>query len=157
MILFASCRKIQNGSNECFLPSNLLTEQLILAHSNDPAAFNWKTVDVRWPDCDRQLRNPEFFADEQVSKEQREFQWERRQSDKQRFVELLRPKLQPIFEQRGEAPPTTFREAISRLDNVENGAMWYKAQFYYDLVTPMDSTDETVKEFAAVCLPRFWR
>src|SRR5208282_5351693 len=30
--LFASCRKIQNGPSECFLPSNLLMQQLILAH-----------------------------------------------------------------------------------------------------------------------------
>lgn len=150
--LFASCRKIQSGPSECFLPSNLLTKQLILAHFHDPAAFNWKTVDVRWPDCDRQLRNPEFFADEPGSKEQRDFQWERRQSDKQRFVEL-RPKLQPIFEAHGEAPPSTFREAITRLDNVGNNAMWFKAQFYYDFVTKMDSTEATVKEFAASCPP----
>ena len=150
--LFASCRKIQSGPSECFLPSNLLTEQLILAHFHSPATFNWKTVDVRWPDCDRQLRKPGFFADEFVSTEQRAFQWERRQSDQQRFVKL-RPKLQPIFEAHREAPPTTFWEAISRLDNVGNSAMWYKAQFYYDLVTTMDSTETRVKEFAAICLP----
>lgn len=150
--LFASCRQIQIGPSECFLPSNLLTEQLILAHFSEPSGFNWKTVDVRWPDCDRQLRNPEFFADEPISKEQRDFQWERRQSDKERFVEP-RPKLQPIFDAHGEAPPTTFREAISRLDNVGNSAMWFKAQFYYDLVTTVDSTEATVKEFAASCPP----
>jgi len=151
-VLFASCRKIQSGPSECFLPSNLLTERLILAHFGDHAAFNWKTVDVRWPDCDRAIRNPKFSDDEPVSREQRDFQWERRQSDKQRFAEL-RPKLQPIFAAHGEAPPTTFREAITRLDNVGNGAMWLKAQFYYDLVTTMDSTHATVKEFAASCPP----
>jgi hypothetical protein len=150
--LFTSCRKIQSGPSECFLPSNLLTEQLILAHFNDPAGFNWKTVDVRWPDCDRAIRDPKFYDDEPVSKEQRDFQWELRQSDKQRFVKL-RPQLQPIFAAHGEAPPTTCREAIFRLDNVGNGAMWYQAQFYYDLVTTMDSTEATVKEFAAACPP----
>ena len=31
--------------------------------------------------------------------------------------------------------------------------MWYKSQFYYDLVTTMDSTEATVKEFAAACPP----
>lgn len=150
--LFATCRKIQSGPGECFLPGNLLTEQLILAHFYDPAAFNWKTVDVRWPDCDRQLRNPDFFADEPASMEQREFQWERKQADKQRFVEL-RPKIQAIFEKHGVAPPTTVRQAITRLDNVGNGAMWFKAQFYYDLVTTTDSTETAVKEFAAASPP----
>ena len=150
--LFTSCRKIQSGPSECFLPSNFLTEQLILAHFNDPATFNWKTVDVRWPDCDRAIRNPKFYDDEPVSQEQRDFQWERRQSDKQRFVEP-RPKLQPIFAAHGEKPPTTCQEAISRLDNVGNGAMWYQAQIYSDLVTTIDSTEATVKEFAAACPP----
>ncbi|MGA2966017.1 MAG: hypothetical protein ABSD64_07380 [Terriglobales bacterium] len=150
--LFTSCRQIHRGPSECFLPNNLLTEQLILAHFNDPATFNWKTVDVRWPDCDREIRNPKFFDDDPVSKEQREFLWERRQSDKQRFVSL-RPKLKTIFEEHGETPPTTFRGAISILDNVGNSAMWYKAQFYYDLVTTMDSGEATVKEFAAACPP----
>jgi hypothetical protein len=150
--LFASCRQIQSGPSECFLPSNLLTEQLISAHFNDPANFNWKTVDVRWSDCDRAIRNPKFHDDEPVSKEQRDVQWDRRQSDKQRFVPL-RSEIQQIFEAHGEAPPTSFREAITRLDDVENSAMWYKAQFYYDLVTTMDSTEETVKEFAAACPP----
>lgn len=150
--LFASCRKIQSGPSECFLPSNLLTEQLILAHFSDPAAFDWKTIDVRCPDFDKELRILESCNYESVSKEQRDFQWERRQSDKRRFVEL-RPKLQPIFEAHGEARPTAFREAISRLENVGNSAMWYKAQFYYDLVTTMDSTEATVKEFSAACPP----
>jgi hypothetical protein len=31
--------------------------------------------------------------------------------------------------------------------------VWYKAQFYYDLVTTMDSTEATVKGFAAACPP----
>jgi hypothetical protein len=129
-----------------------LTEQLILAHFKDPANFNWKTVDVRWPDCDRQIRNPKFYDDEPVSKEQRDFQWDRRQSDKQRFVEL-RPKLQSIFAAHSEAPPKTSQEAISQIENVGNSAMWYKAQFYYDLVTMADSSEVTVKEFAGACPP----
>ena len=123
--LFAGCRAIRSGPSEFFLPSNLLTQQLILAHFNDPAAFNWKTVDVRWPDCDKAIRHPNFYDDEPVSREQRDFQWDRRQSDKQRFA-TLRPKLQPIFEAHGEVPPTTFREAIDLLESVGNIAMWYK-------------------------------
>ena len=150
--LFASCRKIRSGPSECFLPSNLLAEQLILDHFNDPAAFDWKTVDVRWPDCDRAIRNSKFCDDEPVSKEQRDFQRDRKQSDKQRFRQL-RSEIQPIFEAHGEVPPTTFHEAISRLDSVGNSAMWFKGQFYYDLVTAMDSTEEKVKEFAASCPP----
>jgi hypothetical protein len=150
--LFASCRKMWSGPSDCFLPSNLLTERLILAHFKDPVSFNWKTVDVRCPDFGRELRILESYDYESVSTEQRDFQRARRQSDKQRF-RLLRSKIQPIFEAHGEAPPTTFREAIDRLDNAGNSTMWFKAQFYYDLVTSLDSAEATVKEFAALCPP----
>src|SRR5437773_1086765 len=83
-----------------------------LAHA--PATFDWKTINVRWSDCERVIRNPEFFADEQASRDQREFQLERKKLGKQQFVSL-RPKLQAIFAGHGESPPVTFRPAISRL------------------------------------------
>ena len=150
--LFADCRKIRSGPSECFLPSNLLLEQLTLAHFRNPSAFNWKTVDVRWPDCDRAICNPKFCDNESVSKEQRDFQWNRRQSDKQRFVGL-RPELQQIFRAHGEAPPSTYSDSIARLERAANSALWYKAQFYYDLVTKTDSDEAEVREFAAACPP----
>src|SRR5258706_10460785 len=74
--LFTSCRDLQRGPSECLLPSNLLIEQLILRHFQDPKTFDWKTVDVRWPDCEIAIRNPDFFRDEEESQKQREFQLE---------------------------------------------------------------------------------
>jgi hypothetical protein len=109
-------------------------------------------VNVRWPDCERAIRSPEFFADEQVSKEQREFQLERKKLGKQQYVPL-RPKLQPIFEAHGEHPPPTFRPAISRLENSRGSAVWAKAQRCYDLVTKADTDEATVREFMRVCPP----
>lgn len=150
--LFTSCRRLQRGTSECLLPTNLLIEQLILNHFNDPATFNWKTVNVRWPDCERAIRNPEFFSDEQASKEQREFQLERKKLGKQQYVPL-RPKLQAIFEAHGEPPPATFRPAISRLENSEGSSVWAVAQRFYDRVTKMDTDEATVKEFMRVCPP----
>lgn len=149
---FASCRDILNGPSEVFLPSNLLTEQLILAHFRNPATFNWKAVDVRWPECYSQMRNPNFYNDDVVSKEQRQLQWERKQSDKQRFLPL-RAEIQAIFEAHDEEPPTTFRESVSRLEQAADSAIWYKAQSYYDLVTTVDSSEATVRDFAASCPP----
>jgi hypothetical protein len=150
--LFTGCRQIRGGPSDCFLPGNLLTERLILAHFKDPASFDWKTVDVRCPDFDRELKILESYDYESVSKEQRDFQRARKQSDKQRFVSL-RQKLQMIAEKHGVAPPTTFREAVALLDKVGNRPFWFKAQFYYDLVTALDSAEATVKEFAASCPP----
>jgi hypothetical protein len=129
-----------------------LIEQQVLGHFNDPATFNWKTVNVRWGDCERAIRDPEFFADEQVSKEQREFQSERTKLGKRQFVSL-RPKLQSIFEAHGEQSPATFRPAISRLENSGGSSLWAVAQRFYDLVTKTDTDEATVKELMRVCPP----
>lgn len=150
--LLSSCRRLQSGPSECLLPSNLLIEQLILDHFNDPATFNWKTVNVRWPACERAIRSPEFFADEQVSKAQREFQLERNKLGKQEY-EPLRPKVQAIFEAHGERPPAAFRPAISRLENSKGSSVCAMAQRYYDLVTKTDTDEATVREFMRVCPP----
>ena len=150
--LFASCRKIRSGPSDCFLTSHLLTKQLILAHFKDPASFNWKTVDVKCPDFDKELKILESYDYESVSKKQRDFQRERKKLDKQRFVSL-RPKLQMISEKHGEDQPTTFQEAIALLDKVGNRLFSYKAQSYYKQVTTMDPTETTVREFADSCPP----
>jgi hypothetical protein len=154
--LFTSCRRLQRGPSECLLASNLLIEQLILGYFNDPKTFDWKMVNVRWSDCERAIRNPEFFADEHVSKEQRELQRERRmlgQQQRERQRVSLRPVVQAIFKKHGEEPPATFPPAISRLENVEGSSVWVGAQRFYDRVTRTDSDEATVKEFMSVCPP----
>ncbi len=154
--LFTSCRRLQNGPNECLLPTNLLIEQLVLGHSNKPAAFDWKTVNVRWSDCERAIRNPEFFADEQDSKDQREFQRERRnigrrENERQRVS--LRPKIQAVFEEHGEEPPAAFRLAISRLENAKGSSVWAVGQRFYDHVAKTGTDEATIGEFMRVCPP----
>jgi hypothetical protein len=150
--LFGSCQRIQRGPSECLLSPNLLIEKLVLDHFNNPKTFNWKTVNVRWLDCEKAISNPKFFAAEQVSMEQREFLSERKRLSKLEFASL-RPEIQGHFERHGELPPTTFRPAISRLEEAEGGSVWAMAHRYYDLVTTMDTDEATVKEFMDVCPP----
>ncbi len=153
--LFASCGQLQRGSGDCLLPSNLLTEQLILGHFNHPTTFNWKTVNVRWSDCERAIRDPRFFDDEQTAGEQRVFQRERKmvgKQDRQRKRTKLRVELQAIFEKHGEAPPTTFQSAISRLEK-GGRCVWAAAERFYNRVTKRNTDDATVEEFMSVCPP----
>jgi hypothetical protein len=128
-------------------------EQLISAHLDDPKGFNWKTVNVRWPRCEGAMRDPEFFADEQTSREQREFQRERKQLGKQDLI-ALRPKIQSIFAAHGEMPPTAFRPAISGLENADDGrAVSNAAKQLYDHVAKIDTDKVIVKEFMSACPP----
>jgi hypothetical protein len=118
--LFTSCRRLQRGPSECLLPPNKLLEHLILKHISNPKNFDWKHVNVRWPRCEEAIRDVQFFADEQVSQDQRELQRERKNIGRDDLV-ALRPKIQEIFDAHGEAPPVSFRSAISRLRNSDGG------------------------------------
>jgi|ERR1700722_12055061 len=151
--LFASCRGLQLGPSECLLPPNKLTEQLVLAHQNDPKNFDWKVVNVRWPRCEDAIRDPAFFADAETSQGQREFQRERKRLGKDDLVGL-RPKIQAIFEAHGEAPPTSFRPAMSRLESLEGGgAVMYTARQLYNRATRPVADDSVIKEFVDHCPP----
>jgi hypothetical protein len=152
--LFSSCRQLQRGPGDCLLPSNLLIEQLVLAHFDHPKTFNWKTVNVRWSDCERAIRNPRFFDDEQTAGEQRVFQRERKivgKQDRER-KRTKRPEIQAIFAKHGEAPPTTFQPAIARLEK-SGRSVWAAAERFYDRFTKTDTDDATVEEFMSVCPP----
>jgi hypothetical protein len=152
--LFASCQSLQRGPSECLLPSNLLTEQLVSAHFADPKTFNWKTVNVRWSDCERAIRDPRFFDDEQTAGEQRAFQRERKMVGKQdrERKRTKRSEIQAFFAKHGEAPPTTFQPAISRLEK-SGRSVWAAAERFYDRVTKRDTDDATVEEFMNICPP----
>jgi len=154
--LLAACRRLQNGPSECLLPCGALTEQLILAHFSDPSTFDWKTVNVRWLDCEMAIRHSEIFTDEQISREQREFQTQRRMVGKQesdRKRESLRPEIQAIFEAHGEEPPSAFQVAVSRLANSDGSAVWFMAKQFYDRAAKTNTDEATAKEFMRVCPP----
>jgi hypothetical protein len=152
--LFTNCCRLQHGPSDCVLPSNLLTEQLVLAHFNAPKNFDWRTVNVRWSDCERAIRDPRFFDDEQTAGEQRAFQRERKMVGKQdrERKRTKRSDIQAIFEKQGEAPPTTFQPAISRLQK-SGRSVWAAAERFYDRFTKTDTDDATVEEFMSVCPP----
>lgn len=151
--LFASCRGLQCGPSECLLPPNKLTEQLVLAHQNDPRNFDWKVVDVRWPRCEEAIRDPAFFDDAETSQGQREFQKDRKRLGKEDLVDL-RPKIQAIFEAHGETPPTSFRPAMSRLERVgAGGSVMYAARQLYDHAARPSVDDVVIQEFMGRCPP----
>ncbi|HXM60749.1 MAG TPA: hypothetical protein VN950_07805 [Terriglobales bacterium] len=155
--LFAACRKLQDGPSECLLPSSLLTEALVSAYHQNPTAFNWKEVNVRWGVCEGAIRQPNFFADEQDAKDQNQFQRERRTIGKQEATRqrtATRPEVQNIFHKWGEAPPTTFNAAFSRLVNADGSqSLVAAAKRFYDPVIKADADPGLVRQFVEVCPP----
>jgi len=149
--LLASCRSLQSGPSECLLPPNKLTEQLVMAHHNDPEHFDWRTVNVRWPLCEDAIRDRQFFDDEETSRAQPDFQKERKRAGRDDLV-ALRPEIQAIFESNGESPPTTFRPALSRLEAIgDGGSLLYAARRLYERAVGSAADKAMVREFMDCC------
>jgi hypothetical protein len=155
--LLASCRRLQAGPSECLLPSSKITEALVASHFQNPSLFNWKEVNVRWGLCEAAIRTPNFFADEKDSEDQRQFQRERRTIGKQDAIRQrteTRPEVQDIFKKYGEAPPTTFKAAFSRLLNADGAqSLVAAAKRFYDPVVKENADPALVKQFVGVCPP----
>ncbi len=75
--LFGYCGRVQKGRTDCIQPQNELLRLLILAHSKDPSAFDWKSVNVRALDYERGIGDRTLIGDEELSADQRRDQFSR--------------------------------------------------------------------------------
>lgn len=57
-----------------------------------------------------------------------------------------------VFVAHGEAPPSTFRQAITRLQG-EGSLIWSMGKLLYDRAAETDASEATIKEFMKVCPP----
>jgi hypothetical protein len=65
----------------------------------------------------------------------------------------LRPELRKVFEAHREAPPTTLREAVSRLQGTEKSLIWSMGKLLYDRGAETDASIATIKTFIEACPP----
>jgi hypothetical protein len=149
--LFTYCARLQDGITECIYPHNELTKRMILEHHKNPAAFNWKTVDVKAREYERAIRTRELADDEALSAEQKAHLKERRREYEEMFVNI-RPELEEVFKRHGEAPPPTFREAIARSQR-DGSLIWNMGKLIYDRPAQTDVSETTIKEFMEACPP----
>lgn len=150
--LFTCCARIQEGRTDCIYPHNELLRRLIVDHSRNPAGFDWMTVNVRAWDIERAIKRRELIGDEQLSAERRIEQSERAKQYKKMFWGL-RPKIEKVFNAHGEHPPTTFRQAIARLQNSEPNLIWGMGKLLYDRATGTEACEASIREFMDVCPP----
>jgi hypothetical protein len=150
--LFASCRRLQSGSSDCLLTSSLLIERLILAHFSDPMNFDWRDVNVRSLDDESLIRNYMLLNIDQASKQQSQFQAERRRLAKQEFV-AARTKIQRVFKRHGESQPDNFQSAIALLKSGEGQPVISMAQACYRLVAKINIDEKIVKKLMQTCPP----
>jgi hypothetical protein len=148
--LLASCARIQGGISECIYPHGEVLKAMILEHSHNSSSFNWKTVDVKAREFERELQTRKLIDDETAA-EQKVHLKERQKEYKDIWVKM-QPKLAAILAKHGESAPPTFQQAVARLRN-EGKLITGMAQLLYDPIAKVDSSEETIQEFIAVCPP----
>jgi hypothetical protein len=149
--LFTYCARLQDGMTECIYPHNELIKRLIEEHYKNPAAFNWKTVDVKAQEYEQAIRSRELVDDEKLSAEQRA-ELKRQRKEYEAMFANIRPDLKEVFAKHGEAPPPTFREAIVRLQS-EGSLIWSMGKLLYDRAAGTDASAATITQFMEVCPP----
>lgn len=149
--LFAYCSRIQDGLSECIYPHNELIKRMVVEHHKNPAAFNWKTVDVKAREYERAICRRELLGDEKLSADQRADLKARRKEYEDMWAGL-RPELEAVFQKHGEAPPPTFREVVARMQ-AEGNLIWHMGKLLYDRAAETDASEATIKEFMEACPP----
>jgi hypothetical protein len=149
--LFRYCARLQSGMTDCIYPHNELIKRQVQEHSKNPAAFDWKRVDVRAREYERAIRSPEHFVDASLSLDQKRA-LRRDQKQYEAVFVNLRPKLQEVFAKHGAAPPPTFNEAIARLQS-EGTLIWSMGKELYDRPAEADASEATIRQFMDVCPP----
>jgi hypothetical protein len=151
--LFASCERIRkDGRTDCVQPHNELIRLLILAHSKNPASFDWKAVGARAFAYEEGIGQRELIGDEQLSANQRREQFTRSKQYEKMFSGP-RAEIERVFSEHGEAPPVTFREAILRLQGSNGSLIWGMGGLLYERVSGTNADESTVKDFMDRCPP----
>lgn len=152
LALFTYCGRLQDGSTDAIHPHYETLKLLILAHSQNPATFDWKTVNVRAVDFEREIGRRRFVWDDELSAEQRARQIQD-QKDYRRLYTRLQPKLAKIIFDHGEALPVTLQEVITRLRASDNKLMLGTGKMLYDRAAGTDVSEATIMDFINVCPP----
>jgi len=64
LALFGYCRRLRAGSTDSIYPHYETLRLLIQAHWETPTAFDWKNVNVRAWEYEREIDRPEFVWDD---------------------------------------------------------------------------------------------
>jgi hypothetical protein len=149
---FSSCADLQNGPNDCLYPQNELIRLLVLNHFRNPATFDWRMVDVSAPEYEDALRSGSFVNDQQIAAQQSQEMKTRKTDYKEMFCRPRQP-IKEVFEKHKEAPPTTLREAITRLQGADAALIWSMGKWLYDRGADTDANESSVKHFMSICPP----
>jgi hypothetical protein len=135
---------------DCIYPHNWILSELIKLHHQNPSAFNWKSVEVRFPEAERELFTKEMFEDDQAAQEQTVHA---RQQNKNYadLSSLVRNPLDEYFAKNPSTRPNNFSEYLSLPQTKE--AILTCAKLIYKWPTNTIPDDTAILNFIDICPP----
>jgi|HubBroStandDraft_1064217.scaffolds.fasta_scaffold133588_1 hypothetical protein len=152
LALWNYCGRIREGSSDVIYPHNELIRLLILAHSMSPTTFDWRTVNVRAWEYEREMGRPEFVSDEELVAKQREEQFRVQKQYRKMFTDM-RPDLTAVYERHGEPLPRTLDEVITRLHRPNSKLIWSIGKMLYDRTARTELDESAMNAFIEACPP----
>jgi hypothetical protein len=101
------------GSGDGIKPYHWITRSLITAFENNPARFQWSTIDVKFPDLEREIVEQKIINDE-VSSEQRAHAEEQKR-DFEEIYSGIRAEFDKLFAVTPKANDLRASQILSRL------------------------------------------
>lgn len=146
--LLCLCRRLLS-TGDCMQPHQVLLETL-LAHHSKSKFFNWKTIDVSFPDYENEIARQEI-VDDKLASEQREHLVSS-QSEFAKVFDDARPHFDKLFQGGNETRPGSFQELVAALQ-VEGGAFWSFGTGLYEATTKTGPDEQTIHKVIDDCPP----
>ena len=143
------CRHLIHAG-EGINPYHEILQQLSRAHAANPSGFDWRRVDVRWPELEAEIARREFLEDAELADEVRT---DNRSSNKQ-FLEMWRDarvKFEPVL--RAEGAEAISVTAAFEVLEAEGGPLWRLAANIYKTTTGIELSETEAKSFVDACPP----
>jgi hypothetical protein len=146
--LFDTCKRLL-VAGDCILPFQVIVSKQIAGfHSN--SSFNWRRVDVQFPECERRVICHDRL-DSDLPEKQRLFA----SQFNEQFTSVFKnakERFDQLFEAKKSERPESYEDSLVRLQ-VKGGAYWTMAASFYQKVTHQQPDESTVRRFVDQCPP----
>lgn len=137
------------GTGEAIVPYHEIVQRMARAHAGNPKTFDWRQVDIRWPELEEELARRTFLGDEELAIGIRADN----KALNKRFIEMWREaftKFEPQLKADGEPIPVA---TVFEGGEDEGGPLWQLAADIYEKATGRELSRSEAKAFAQACPP----
>lgn len=148
--LFRVCSRLAY-SGECIREHNWIITNLIATYRGNQSVFQWKSLNIRYPELENALPRQEEFTD-QLSEDQREDS-RSRHSNFDRELSRARSRVEALFAKNPDSRPASFGEFAASVQRPD-GAFWFFAGILFRRNNASLQADEAaLRGFIEACPP----